>query len=82
MNCFYLVRDGQGHTEQLGNPRKAASRAAKHIGCKVADLQILNFFSETCVDVYFFDATQADAAYWLAALKRQEQPTYVGKIGG
>ncbi len=80
MSYKVLVKDGHGQELHVGNPRKAVSQAAKVIGCKVADIHIINYTNRDagCLDVYMFNVKDADAQYWMDALKIEHKPCYIG----
>lgn len=74
---YAMVFEGQGQfLGDLGNPQKAKVRAAKTLGCDATALQIVS----TGAEVWWFDATKTDTAYWLAALKLDtSKPHFAGK---
>lgn len=77
-NFSVLIKDGQGTALHCGSPKKAVKQAAQMSGCKPADIEIINAWNldQPC---YLFDSTAADADYWLAALKLDGDPSYIGK---
>lgn len=83
MSYKVLVKDGQGQELRVGNPRKAIAQAARIIGCKAADIHIINYTDRDadCLDVYLFNCRDADAQYWIDALKIGREPCYVGAPG-
>lgn len=81
MSYKVLVKDGQGRELLVGNPRKAIAQAARIIGCAADDVHIINYTDEECRDVYLFNHRDADAQYWIDALKIGREPCYVGAPG-
>lgn len=72
-----MVRDGQGQTIDCGAPKQAMKRAKQILG-RHADIQIINTWNlgGPC---YFFDASKADASYWIDVLKLGDTPSFIGK---
>lgn len=81
MSYKVCVKDGQGQVLNVGNPKKAIKQAAKIIGCNTDDIHIINYASVDCRDVYLFNVKDAEAQYWIDALKIEHAPCFVGKPG-
>jgi hypothetical protein len=81
MKTYAMVLDGQGGLlGDFGNPEKMHKAAARAIGCKETDLKFIKFYKLN--SIYFFDDTQENAAYWLAALNiTNDVPCFIGKRG-
>jgi len=72
-----LEKDGQGFFINCGSPKRAVSLAAAQLDCKKCELEVINAWNlgKPC---YFFNAKDAPAEYWLAALKLSGEPCYIG----
>ena len=72
-----MVKDAQGQELQCGSAKKAISQAARLLDCPKERIQVINAWNlgGPC---YLFDSADADASFWLNALRLDGEPAYVG----
>lgn len=71
MSFKVLVKDGQGQEIHAGAAKTAISKAKAILRTAKANIHFMSFpKAGGGLEFFFFDATKAAQAYWLAALKR------------
>lgn len=77
-----MVKDGQGRQLQCGGLKTAVKQAKQLLGCKKSDLMFITVATQSGegFDAYLFDGRQADAAYWIAAIKPTTEVLASGQV--